>query len=224
MSRRHPIWLPLVIVACLALQGVLPVLAVSVPSVALAAETTPATPPAPAAPMEAVTPAATPQAGEPISPTATLAAPTETPSVTLTITPTATLPLSPTLTVTPTATLPVTSTEIITPTLTPEAPAGAVPAPEGQADLAATSLDLSLAADPAWAEPGDVVTFTAVAANLASASLPDLTLADTLPDGLVYVEQSAQGFEYEPKTGQLTWPAGDLAAGAAITGSFQARV
>ena len=86
------------------------------------------------------------------------------------------------------------------------------------------NLSLSLASDPPWAAPGEVVTFTVTAANLLRAPLPGLVLTATLPAGLVYVAKSAVGFTYAPKDKQLTWPVGELAAGAVITGSFQARV
>jgi RHS repeat-associated protein/uncharacterized repeat protein (TIGR01451 family) len=85
-------------------------------------------------------------------------------------------------------------------------------------------LTLGLTADPAWAAPGDVVSFTVVVGNAGAAPLAGVTLTDTLPDGLVYVAPSAVGFSYDPSAKQLTWPAGELAAGAVITGGFQARV
>ena len=86
------------------------------------------------------------------------------------------------------------------------------------------NLNLDLALDPPWAAPGEVVTFTVTATNLLSTPLPGLVLTATLPDGLVYVAGSAVSFGYEPSHKRLTWPAGELAAGATVTGSFQARV
>ena len=115
------------------------------------------------------------------------------------------------------ATVPVTTTVAFTPTL-PSAPTAA-PAPAAPA----RNLNLDLSLDPPWAAPGDVVTCTVTARNPDVALLPALTLIDTLPDGLVYVAQSGQGFAYDADAQRLTWAAGDLAAGAVITGSFQAR-
>ena len=91
------------------------------------------------------------------------------------------------------------------------------PAPESRPTL-------RLEADPAWVEPGQSVTFTLTAENTGNASLPELTLTNALPEGLLYVTQSAAGFSYDAPARRLTWPAGELAAGAVSTGSFQARV
>jgi RHS repeat-associated protein/uncharacterized repeat protein (TIGR01451 family) len=88
----------------------------------------------------------------------------------------------------------------------------------------ATRLTLTLDADPAWAEPGDVVTFTVTAANPGDTPLAELTLTDPLPDGLGYVAGSAVGFAYTASQKQLTWQPAVVAAGATITGRFQARV
>jgi len=93
------------------------------------------------------------------------------------------------------------------------------PAPTPQARLA-----LDAWADPAWAEPGDVVTFTVTATNVGDAPLAGLALTDALPDGLRYVAGSAAGFTYAASTRQLTWQLAALAAGVTITGRFQARV
>lgn len=93
------------------------------------------------------------------------------------------------------------------------------PAPTPQARLA-----LDAWADPAWAEPGDVVTFTVTATNVGDAPLAGLALTDALPDGLRYATGSAAGFTYTASTRQLTWQPAALAASVTITGSFQARV
>ena len=96
--------------------------------------------------------------------------------------------------------------------------------PPTPAPLPAARLALTLDVDPAWAAPGDVVTFTVTAANPGDAPLANLVLTDTLPDGLVYVAQSGVGFAYVARKKQLTWQTPALAAGTAITGSFQARM
>ncbi len=88
----------------------------------------------------------------------------------------------------------------------------------------AAALQLAARCMPAWAEPGAVVACAATATNVAAAPLPGLTLTAALPPGLVYVAASAVGFADDPRSGPLTWPAGTLAAGATITGSFGARV
>lgn len=117
----------------------------------------------------------------------------------------------------PATTVPVTTTVAFTPTL--PSPPTAAPAPAATA----RNLNLDLSLDPPWAAPGDVVTFTVSACNPDVGLLPALTLTDTLPDGLVYVAHSGQGFAYDADAKRLTWAAGDLAAGMIITGSFQAR-
>jgi uncharacterized repeat protein (TIGR01451 family) len=83
---------------------------------------------------------------------------------------------------------------------------------------------LTLDVAPAWAEPGEVITFTVAAANTGDVPLASLTLTDTLPDGLIHVAGSAVGFAYSASAQQLTWQPAPLAAGAMISGSFQARV
>jgi len=95
--------------------------------------------------------------------------------------------------------------------------------PPTPAPLPATRLTLTLDANPAWAAPGDVVTFTVTATNVGDTPLAGLTLTDALPDGLLYVAGSAAGFIYAPDEKQLTWQPAKVAAGAPITGSFQAR-
>ena len=149
----------------------------------------------------------------PAAPIATSAAEVATPELTppapsllpMTATITPTLPITPTVTATPMPT----QVEI-----------------EAEADdgIEVFDLNLDLTLDPPWAAPGEVVTFTVTAANLQSAPLSGLVLTDTLPAGLVYVAQSAAGFAYEPNAKQLTWQVGDLATGAVITGTFQARM
>jgi uncharacterized repeat protein (TIGR01451 family) len=84
-------------------------------------------------------------------------------------------------------------------------------------------LALTLTLDPPWTEPGDVVTYTVVARNTGSTPLAGLVLSDTLPAGLRHVTHSESGFTYDPQEQRLTWPVGDLAAGAIITGGFRAR-
>jgi len=96
--------------------------------------------------------------------------------------------------------------------------------PPTPAPLPATRLTLALDVAPAWAEPGDVVTFTVTVTNPGFASLTGLTLTDPLPDGLRYVAGSAVGFTYTTSARQLTWQPAAVTAGATITGSFQARV
>jgi RHS repeat-associated protein/uncharacterized repeat protein (TIGR01451 family) len=199
MSRRFSSWLPLFVVLSLALQIVLPAGSTFTPSIVLAAEVTP-----PAIESPGLTPSASPAVAPAVSGT-----PEATPAITPTLT------LTPTLTITPAPT--------ITPTLTAP-PAQVKDEVEAKVEDETEALNLNLTSDPPWAAPGEVVTFTVTAANPMRAALPGLVLTDTLPAGLVYVAKSAVGFAYAAKDKQLTWPAGDLAAGAVITGSFQARV
>ena len=149
----------------------------------------------------------------PAAPSATSAAEVATPE----LTPPAPALLPMTATITPT--LPITPT--VTPTPTPTQVEIEAKAEDG---IEVSNLNLDLTLDPPWAAPGEVVTFTVTAANLQSAPLSGLVLTDTLPAGLVYVAQSAAGFAYEPNAKQLTWQVGDLATGAVITGTFQARM
>ena len=225
MARRFSPWFQLMIIVILTAQGLLPVHA---PSIVRAADITEpvidtretATPGASA---ETATPgasaeAATPEASAALTPTDS---PSPTPAVTPSAQPpsgTVPLPSAPTEAIPPTVTPPIAPIEAMTPTRMP-----AAPEPDLNLDLN-LNLGLTLTVDPPWAEPGDVLTFTVVAANPESGPLPGLVLTDTLPDGLIYVQKSAIGFVYQPAKQQLTWPAGDVAAGAIITGSFQARV
>ena len=149
----------------------------------------------------------------PAAPSATSAAEVATPE----LTPPAPAPLPLIATITPT--LP------ITPTVTPmPTPTQVEIEAEAEDGIEVSNLNLDLTLDPPWAAPGEVVTFTVTATNLQSAPLARLVLTDTLPAGLVYVAQSAAGFAYEPNAKQLTWQVGDLATGAVITGTFQARM
>jgi RHS repeat-associated protein/uncharacterized repeat protein (TIGR01451 family) len=96
--------------------------------------------------------------------------------------------------------------------------------PPTPAPLPAPRLTLTLDAAPAWAEPGEVVTFTVTATNVGDTPLAGLTLTDALPDGLRYAAGSTVGFTYTASARQLTWQPAALAASVTITGSFQARV
>jgi uncharacterized repeat protein (TIGR01451 family) len=195
MSRRSSPWLPIFVVLFLMLQVVLPVGVTFAPSRAAAADIT----------APGVTTLGQPRLNRLSvwlaalgAHHATLASPFDSPLPTPPLTPTLTL-TSPPLTSTPTPT-------------------------PAQVEDETAALALSLTADPPWAAPDEVVTFTVTAANPWRAALPGLVLTDTLPAGLVYVAGSTVGFTDTPKANQLTWPAGELAAGAVITGSFQARV
>jgi len=86
------------------------------------------------------------------------------------------------------------------------------------------SLDLNLIVAPPWVEPGDVVTFTVALTNTGSVALPELTVENPLPAGLLYVSGSAVGFTYSPSAKTLTWAVGELAAGQGVSGGFRARV
>lgn len=87
------------------------------------------------------------------------------------------------------------------------------PTPMPPPELPATpDLTLHLTADPIWAEPGDVVTFTVTAANSNAAPCPGLALIAPLSAGLVNVAQSGS-FHFDLRAKALIWSVGELAAG-----------
>jgi len=153
-----------------------------------------------------VTPVATDIVTDTLAPTATLT-PTATTMPTVTPTPTLTPTATTTPTVTPTATL--TPTATVTPTLTPEL---------------SPLLSLSKRASTTIAAPDQVVTFTLGAGNSGKAVAQELLLQDSLPEGLVYVADSAAGAAYDARANQVTWQLKALEPGQAITFSLAAQV
>jgi uncharacterized repeat protein (TIGR01451 family) len=89
------------------------------------------------------------------------------------------------------------------------------------AATAAGDLRLAMTAAPAWAEPGEVVTFTVTLSNTGAAALPALVVTAALPAGLEYVPAGGSRFRYDNRSRTLTWSVGDLAAGQGVMGGFR---
>ncbi|MGB4802665.1 MAG: hypothetical protein WBV59_08405, partial [Anaerolineae bacterium] len=93
---------------------------------------------------------------------------------------------------------------------------GATPAP--------AVVQLTLAAAPQQVEPAGVVTYTVVITNtLADRDLGGLVVSDTLPLELAYWPAGEGNFSYLEAERRLEWVIGQLAAGATLTGTFQAQ-
>ncbi|MBK9092015.1 MAG: DUF11 domain-containing protein [Anaerolineae bacterium] len=93
---------------------------------------------------------------------------------------------------------------------------GAMPAP--------AVVQLTLAAAPRQVEPAGVVTYTVVITNtLADRGLSGLVVSDTLPLELAYWPAGEGEFSYLEVERRLEWAIGQLAAGATLTGTFQAQ-
>ncbi|MGB3060892.1 MAG: hypothetical protein WBE17_14260, partial [Anaerolineae bacterium] len=98
-----------------------------------------------------------------------------------------------------------------------------IAAPE--ATPAPALVQLTLAAAPVLVEPSGVVTYTVVISNtLADRTLTELVVSDTLPLELAYWTAGEGEFSYLEAEHRLEWAIGQLAAGATLTGTFQAQV
>ncbi|MBK9232197.1 MAG: DUF11 domain-containing protein [Anaerolineae bacterium] len=85
-------------------------------------------------------------------------------------------------------------------------------------------MQLTLAAAPRQVEPAGVVTYTVVITNtLADRGLSGLVVSDTLPLELAYWPAGEGEFSYLEVERRLEWAIGQLAAGATLTGTFQAQ-
>ncbi|MBK7201816.1 hypothetical protein [Candidatus Amarolinea dominans] len=97
-----------------------------------------------------------------------------------------------------------------------------IAAPE--ATPAPALVQLTLAAAPRQVEPAGVVTYTVVITNtLADRALSGLVVSDTLPLELAYWPAGEGEFSYLEAERRLEWAIGQLAAGATLTGTFQAQ-
>ncbi|WP_343413969.1 hypothetical protein [Candidatus Amarolinea dominans] len=97
-----------------------------------------------------------------------------------------------------------------------------IAAPE--ATPAPALVQLTLAAAPVLVEPSGVVTYTVVISNtLADRTLTGLVVSDTLPLELTYWPAGEGEFSYVEAERRLEWAIGQLAAGATLTGTFQAQ-
>ncbi|MDI3484670.1 MAG: hypothetical protein PWQ74_1257, partial [Methanobacteriaceae archaeon] len=63
---------------------------------------------------------------------------------------------------------------------------------------------------------GDSVKFTLTVTNVGPNTAADVTVADVLPSGLLYVSSSPTG-SYDPVTRTVTWSLGEMAVGASRT-------
>jgi uncharacterized repeat protein (TIGR01451 family) len=117
-------------------------------------------------------------------PTPTVPPPSMTPAVTL-----------PPGTATPTPPPGPLATPSVTPSATPVVP---TPTP-----LLTPTLRLALAVDPAWAEPGDIVTWTVSAANPSAVPIRQLAIAGELPEGLALAGGRGERSERQPRRLQL---------------------
>ena len=114
--------------------------------------------------------------------------------------------------------------DLITYTIALTNTTGAVDEPEPSSNGASDGLLATKMADQEVASPGDLITYTIALTNTTGAVMEGLVVSDPLPDGLAYKPGSAEGGEYDPRTRTLTWEVGELAAGASLSISFQARV
>ncbi len=101
---------------------------------------------------------------------------------------------------------------------------GAVDEPGPSLNGASGGLLATKMAEPEVASPGDLITYTIVLTNSAGGAMEGLVISDPLPDGLAYKPHSAGDGDYDPRTKTLTWDIQELAAGAFLSLTFQARV
>lgn len=94
--------------------------------------------------------------------------------------------------------------------------------PAGDASPVTPPL-VALAATPDVLNPGESASFTATVANIADMPLTQVWVELLLPRGLVYVEDSAQGFAYSPSERRLTWQISAVQPGEQLSGVFAAR-
>jgi uncharacterized repeat protein (TIGR01451 family) len=100
----------------------------------------------------------------------------------------------------------------------------AVDEPVPSVDEASGGLLATKMADQEVVSPGDLLTYAIVLTNTTGAVMERLVVSDPLPDGLAYQPHSAGDGDYDPRTKTLTWEIKELAAGASLSLSFQARV
>ena len=184
-------------------------------------------PPATSEPAATATTPVSPTATETVSATATVAptltatmtpAPSLTP--TLTAEPSATVTATPTAGLTPTVTATATPTVILTPTAT------ATVTPTATATPAPVELHLHQAVNPAYVQPGGLVTVSLTLSNPGRVAVAQLVISATLPAALSYemaVGPVTPG--YNPMLRLLSWriPA-ELAAQPSLRVGYVARI
>jgi len=92
-----------------------------------------------------------------------------------------------------------------------------------------STLEIAKSADKQIAEIGDIVSYRVQMRNATAYTLRDAKVRDTLPPSFSYVAGTAQienGGSMEPNVSgnELTFPIGDLAAGANLTISYRVRI
>lgn len=90
----------------------------------------------------------------------------------------------------------------------------------------ASKLDVRLRSPSDEVLPGEIVTVTVEYTNSDSANAPVVTVEVGLPEGMDYVEGSAEesGGRWDPTTGKITWTILDLPAGQTGTKTFRGKI
>ncbi len=83
---------------------------------------------------------------------------------------------------------------------------------------------LSKRADPAFARPGDAVTWTIEVNNPAPIPMSNIRVSDTLPPQLELISSSASAGQVSINDLQITWTLGSLPPGGSATMTIQTRV
>jgi len=121
---------------------------------------------------------------------------------------------------------------LTSPLATPAAFNSPLPAPTPTSELKPTPvpptspaapLEFAMKAEPVWAAPGQIITYTLTVWNRTERLVAGLEISSTVPSGLVYVPGSASGISVGSRPDQLWWAPDALAAGTGITSTFQLR-
>ncbi len=100
----------------------------------------------------------------------------------------------------------------------------------GAAEVVRTSVSLTkLATDDGSPEPGDVLTYTLLAANNGSVAETTVRITDAIPPGTTYVAGSATtaapfAVTYDALQNAVVWTAASFGAGQSATLTFQVRI
>ncbi|MBA3534170.1 MAG: DUF11 domain-containing protein, partial [Ardenticatenales bacterium] len=86
------------------------------------------------------------------------------------------------------------------------------------------ALGLALESSSAQAELGQVLTYHLVVGNQQNEPLTQITVRDTLPEGLVYLPGNSASLTYEQPRREITWQVAALQPGEVATATFQVRL
>ncbi|MCP4165151.1 MAG: DUF11 domain-containing protein, partial [Chloroflexi bacterium] len=87
------------------------------------------------------------------------------------------------------------------------------------------TLELTMWVRPLDAAPGEVITYAIALRNYGVDPIETIIVEDRMPEGLVYVQKSAEpGLNYDAAAKQLNWQLDVLAAGELQRRTFRARV